>query len=72
MKITSNSAYDQSETLNFTSAGQAVIVYTVDILIQLPRNRYAERHIVLSYAMQTADESNHSAAGTLHPHRSIL
>jgi len=40
-------------------------------LFQLPRNRYPERQI-LSCAMPTADESNQSAAGTLHPHRSAI
>jgi len=39
-------------------------------LFQLPRNHYAESQ-VLSYVMPTADESNHSATGTLHPHHRL-
>jgi len=40
------------------------------LLFQPPRNRYAKRQI-LSYAMPTADESNHSAAGTLCMHTAV-
>ena len=51
---------------DFTFAQQAMIVYNY-LCSNVQENRYAERQI-LSHAVPTADESNHSAAGMLHPH----
>jgi len=45
MKIAYNSAYVQTETLNFTFAQQAIVVYFC--FFQLSRNHYAERKILM-------------------------
>jgi len=63
MKIAYNSAYDQIETFNFTFAEQAIVV-----CFYLCSN--FQEIAMLIATIPTADESSHSAMGTLHPHHS--
>ena len=62
-KIAYNSTYVQIEIFNFTFGQQSIIVYVYRCSniqeITMPNAK--------SYAMPTADESNHSVTGTLHP-----